>query len=133
MMITCWIIGKDRYITKINVDPKKANFTHNNGLYTIPKEAVNLAEFPEGKTEIYPELFYVESVALPVNVQTGDVSGFLTETVVSNALKQVAHPRSNFMNVVYDYMRNPPKLMMLMFVGIIGLAILGAILSGGFF
>jgi hypothetical protein len=119
MTITCLIIGKDRHITKLKVDSKKANFTHNNGLYTIPKEAVNLAEFEDGKTEEYPELIYVESVALPVNKSDGDVSGFLTETVTANALKQVAHPKSDLMNVLLDYMKHPNKLVMVAFVGII--------------
>lgn len=127
-MIKCLMIGKDRHITVVNVDSRKANFTHNNGLYTIPKEAVNLAEFEDGKADNYPELIYVESVALPVNQTGGDVSGFLTETVVSNALKQVAHPRSDFMNMIFDYLRNPSKLIMLTFVGIIIAALVGGLL-----
>jgi len=127
-MIKCLIIGKDRHITTVKVDAKKANFTHNKGLYTIPKEAVNLAEFENQKEDNYPELIYVEGDALPVNQTTGSVSGFLTETVVSNALKQVAHPRSEFMNVIIDYVRNPNKLLMITFIGIIIAALVGGLL-----
>jgi len=128
VMIKCLIIGKDRHITTVKVDAKKANFTHNKGLYTIPKEAVNLAEFENQKEDNYPELIYVEGDALPVNQTTGSVSGFLTETVVSNALKQVAHPRSEFMNVIIDYVRNPNKLLMITFIGIIIAALVGGLL-----
>jgi hypothetical protein len=123
-MIKCLMIGKDRHVTTVKVDSRKEDFVFNNGLYTIPKEAVNLAEFAEGKQETYPELIYVESVALPVNKASGDVSGFLTKTVVGNALKQVAQPRSDFMSVIMDYMRNPNKLIMVAFAGIIVLAVL---------
>jgi hypothetical protein len=122
------MIGKDRHITEVKIDSRKANFTFNSGLYTIPKEAVNLAEFEDGKTETYPELIYVESVPLPVNKPTGDVSGFLTETVTSNALKQVARPKSDFMNIIMDYMRNPNKLVMAAFAFIIVAAVIGGFL-----
>jgi hypothetical protein len=122
------MIGKDRHITTVNVDSRKQNFTHNNGLYTIPMEAVNLAEFEDGKTETYPELIYIESVPLPVNKPSGDVSGFLTETVTANALKQVAHPKSDFMNVILDYMHNPNKIVMVAFAGIIVAAVIGGLL-----
>lgn len=124
--IHCLMIGKDRHITTVKVDARKANFTHNKGLYTIPKEAVNLAEFEDGKTEPYPELIYIEGTALPVNSIDGDVSGFLEETVLANALNQVARARSDFMLVIMDYMRNPSKLIILTFVGIIVAAVVGA-------
>lgn len=130
MRITCLIIGKDRHISTVKVDARKANFTHNNGLYTIPKEAVNLTEFDDGKTESYPELIYMEGEALPVNNSESDVSGFLAETVLTNFLKQVAQPKSDWMNVIFDYLHNPNKLLMVAFVLIIVLAAVGGLLSG---
>lgn len=133
MNIKCLIIGKDRHVNRVNVDARKSEFTFNSGLYTVPKEAVNLTEFADGKTECYPELVYIEGEALPVNQKDGSIATFLEATVIENALKQTSRSKSDFMSVVYDYMRNPPKLVMLLFVGIIALAVVGSLLQGGFF
>lgn len=119
MMITCLIIGKDRCITTVKVDSKKSNFTHNKGLYTIPKESVNLTEFPDGKTESYPELIFIEGEALPINNSSGDMSSFLEETVISNALKQTGKPANDWMGIFKDYFRTPSKLIMAVFAFII--------------
>jgi len=127
-MINCLMIGKDRYITTVKVDAKKSNFTHNKGLYTIPKEAVNLTEFADGKTESYPELVYIEGVALPVNVATGNVQEFLEHTVLANALTQVARARSDWLNLILDYVRHPSKLLILGFVVVIVAALIGGLL-----
>lgn len=128
MMIKCLVIGKDRCITEIKINPRKSNFTHNRGLYTIPKEAVNIAEHSNRKVEAYPELIFWEGNPLPVNLTEGNVQTFLGETVLSNALKQTSRSPSDFMAVVYDYMRNPPKLVMLLFIGIIAVAAIGSFL-----
>lgn len=129
-LINCLIIGKDRHISTVKVDAKRANFAHNKGLYTIPKEAVNLTEFEGEKKEPYPELIYIEGVALPVNSTSGDVSGFLEETVLANALNQVARAKSDWMNVIFDYLHNPNKLVIVAFIGIIVIAALGGLLAG---
>ena len=128
MMIKCLIVGKDRHISIVKIDARKANFNHNNGLYTVPKEAVNLAEFEDGKTEGYPELIYIEGTPLPVNYSEGNVAGFLEQTVIANALKQVVQAKSNWVLIVADYARNPSKLIILAFVGIILAAVIGAFL-----
>ena len=127
-MINCLIVGKDRHIQIVKVDSKKANFYYNNGLYTVPMEAVNLTEYESGKKESYPELIYIEGNPLPVNYSEGNVSGFLEQTVISNALKQVAKAKSSWMLVIMDYARNPSKLIILTFVGIIIVAVIGGFL-----
>ena len=119
-MIKCLIIGKDRCITTVNVDSKKSNFTHNKGLYTIPKESVNLTEFPTAKKKSsYPELIFVEGEALPINNSGGDMSSFLEETVISNALKQTGKPANDWMSIFKDYFKTPSKLIMAVFALII--------------
>lgn len=128
MIISCRIIGKDRSITTVKVDARKNNFTYNKGLYTLPKESVNLTDFADGKTESYPELVFIEGVALPVNAISADVQGFLEQTVLANALKQVARSQSDWMAMIMDYMRHPSKLLILAFVGIILAAVVGGFL-----
>jgi hypothetical protein len=125
MIIYCRIICKDRSITTVKVDARKANFTYNKGLYTIPKESVNLTDFADGKTEPYPELVFIEGGALPVNAISADVQGFLEQTVLANALKQVARSQSDWMAMIMDYLRHPSKLLILMFIGIIIAAVVG--------
>jgi len=127
MMINCLMIGKDRCITLVKVDAKKSNFTHNKGLYTIPKEAVNLTEFPDGKTESYPELVYIEGTPLPVNATTGEQE-FLEHTVLANALSQVARAKSDWLNLIMDYVKHPSKLLILAFVAIIIAALIGGLI-----
>lgn len=130
MIIYCRIIGKDRSITTVKVDARKANFTYNKGLYTIPKESVNLTEYIDDKkkTEPYPELVFIEGVALPVNIVSGDVQSFLEQTVLANALKQVARAQSDWMAMILDYMRHPGKLLILAFVVIIVTAVIGGLM-----
>lgn len=130
MMIHCLMIGKDRCIETVKVDAKKTNFTHNKGLYTIPKEAVNLTEHAgPKKVESYPELVYIEGIALPVNLEKGDVQEFLEHIVLSNALNQVARPRSDWFNLFADYIRHPSKIMILGFVVVIVVALIGGLVS----
>lgn len=130
MIIFCRIIGKDRSISTVKVDARKANFTYNKGLYTLPKESVNLTEYIDDKkkTEPYPELVFIEGVALPVNAISADVQGFLEQTVLANALKQVARSQSDWMAIIMDYLRHPSKLLILAFVGIIIAAVVGGFL-----
>jgi len=128
-MITCLIIGKDRVVNTVRIDPKKSNFTYNNGLYTLPKEAVNLTEFTDGKTESYPELIYVEGSPLPINDDSQDVSAFLDQTVIKNALKQTSKAPSDWMAIFKDYARNPNKLIIVLFIGIIGISFLWGLLG----
>ncbi len=125
MIISCRMIGKDRSITTVKVDARRANFTYNKGLYTIPKESVNLTEYTDAKTESYPELVFIEGVALPVNITSGNVQGFLEQTVMANALKQVSRSQSNWGALIMDYLRHPSKLLILAFVGIIIAALIG--------
>jgi hypothetical protein len=130
MIIFCRIIGKDRSITTVKIDARKSNFTYNRGLYTIPREAVNLTEYIDDKKKIepYPELVFIEGIALPVNVVSGNVQSFLEQTVLANALKQVAHAQSDFMAMLLDYLRHPSKLLILTFVGIIIVAVIGGLI-----
>ena len=127
MKIKCLIIGKDRYITEVNVDSRKANFSYNEGLYIIPSGAVNLAEFADGKKEPYPELVYHENDPMPVNVKNaGSMAEFLDKEVVANAIKQISEPKSEFFTIISDYVRNPNKLFLAVFALIILLAFLGS-------
>lgn len=128
MMINCLMIGKDRCITIVKVDAKKGNFTHNKGLYTIPKEAVNLTEFIDKNKESYPELIYIEGTPLPVNATTGEQE-FLEHTVLANALSQVARAKSDWLNLIMDYIKHPSKIMLLAFVAIIVAALIGGLLN----
>jgi hypothetical protein len=129
MMINCLIIGKDRVITTVKVDAKKSNFTHNKGLYTIPKEAVNIAQFVDGKAASYPELIYIEGESLPVNDNTGTMANFLEQTVMANILKQTSKAESSFMEIIKDYAKNPNKLIILAFVGIIVVSFIVGLIS----
>ena len=129
MMIECLMIGKDRCITVIKVDPRKGKFTYNKGLYTIPKEAVNLTEFVNGKIESYPELIFFENDPLPINDASGDVNSVLKRTVLDNALQQVAKAETGFMGIVKEYMQHPSKILILAFVGVIVAALIGGLIS----
>jgi len=130
MMIHCLMIGKDRCIETVKVDAKKTNFTHNKGLYTIPKEAVNLTEYAgTKKVESYPELVYIEGVALPVNLEEGSVQEFLENVVDKNIMDQLAQARSNWFNLFADYIKHPSKIMILAFVAVIVAALIGGLLG----
>lgn len=130
--IHCLIIGKDRSITERRVDASKINFTHNEGLYTIPRESVNIAKFVEtGKKKVdpYPELIYLEGNALPVNNSGDNVQEFLENLVLANALNQVAAAQSDFFGVIMDYVKHPSKALLGVFV----LIIAGAVIWGFLF
>lgn len=137
--IHCLMVGKDRAIEELRVDPSRSTFSHNRGLYTIPREAVNIAKFtdPEdnkgrkkgnSKIKPYPELIYVEGNPQPVNLQNYDVQAFLDHIVLSNALQQVAAPRSDWAIVFLDYVKHPSKALLGLFVLIIAGAVIGGLL-----
>jgi len=129
MKIHALIIRKDRSIHEEMVNAGASKFTFNRGLYTIPREAVNLVKW-NGKEDVYPELIYMEGDPLPVNVVEGSAQQFLEHTVLENALKQTAEPKGWILDLFLDYMKNPPKLFLLMIIIIIAASVIGGFLLG---
>jgi hypothetical protein len=132
MNINCRIFCKDRTIETVKVNARHQEFTFNKGLYVIPKEAVNLFKL-EGKPRYEPELVFIEGEPLPVNAEKTSTasSDFLTRIVIRNALKQSSRMKSEMFGLIADYMRNPGKIILLVFA----LTIVGALISafmGGF-
>ena len=127
--ITAILITKNRYIKTFEVNGQAEYFRFNKGLYTIPSDSVNFAYNPKTKNKkSVPELIYVEGQTTPVNSKNKDAGKFLDYVVLKNALNQVAAPQSMFLDVIAEYARNPTKLLMLAFVGIIVIAFLGSML-----
>lgn len=134
--IRCLIIGKDRSITTLKIDALKDTFTWNKGLYTIPRDAVNISRFitEKGKEikETYPELIYLEGTATPITSeeeeQDAGVQAFLERVILGNALKQVAAARSEWASLIFDYLKHPSKMILLVFILIIVAAVVGGLL-----
>ena len=118
---------KNRTIKQLEVNTEREFFTFNRGLYTIPKEAVNFHYDPKHPGDTWPELYYIENNPTPVNATNTDTAGFLNSVVLKNALQQVSAQPSEFMSVIYDYARNPSKLIFAAFALIILLSFLSGL------
>ncbi len=129
MKIRCLIIRKDRSICTRKVDSSKANFTFNHGLYTIPRESVNISEYKGIKGKQVPELIYFEDDALPVNSGSENAQSFLEYVVLENALKQVSAPKGMLLDILSDYARSPGKLLLLAFAFIIVVSFLMGVIE----
>jgi hypothetical protein len=120
------MIKKDKTIQVIKVNPSDSNFKFNKGLYTLPKEAVNLTKYLNIGINPTPELIFTEGTPLPVNLKVGESQEFLESVVWANFLEQVASARSRIFDIFEEYLRHPSKLILIGF----GILIVGAIVWG---
>lgn len=135
MKIKCYILRKDRTATVKQVDPNKGTFRFNEGLYLLNKKAVNLVD-----REATPELIFIEGNPNPVfNENKKEVTDntkktkkdttpeptLLDHQVMKNALKVTGAPRGLGLDIIADYMKDPTKILMLVFAIIIFVAFIG--------
>jgi hypothetical protein len=125
--IAAHILRKDRTIKTVKVHPDQDFFTFNNGDYSIIPTAINVTT-KDGIINSSPELFYKEGCPTPINVDAKDEATFLDEVVMENALAALAQGRSNVFGFLVELWKNPGKLLLLAFVGIIVYAFLQGML-----
>ncbi|MEX2738069.1 MAG: hypothetical protein Q6356_003255 [Candidatus Wukongarchaeota archaeon] len=126
MKIHVFILRKDRCIDEIEVSPDDQFFKYNKGLYSLESDAVNLTT-KNDVVSSFPELYYFEGDPFPIKATVKakeNETNFLEEIVLENALEQLAGVPSETMQLIFDYIRDPKKILFLVFILIIGYAVL---------
>lgn len=128
--IKVFIRSKDRSIIEKKVGVSRPFFIHRNGFYSIPVESANITSTTKRgnfKVEAKPELLYVESYPLPITFERkeGESSGkALDDMLIENAVKQLAKPKWMGFELLTEYLKDPYRLLLLVFVGVITYAML---------
>lgn len=130
MRIQCYILKRDRTISVIGVSREKDHFRYNRGLYEIKPEAVNISTVA-GVVSSQPELFYVEGCPIPLTSEASDDADsqtFLDEVVLQNAIKGLAGEPGMGLTLLLEYVRDPKKMILMVFAFIILIAFLQGII-----
>jgi len=124
------ILRKNRSVETKKVHPDNTYFKSKGNLYTIPKEAVNLA-IQKGKVNNpIPELVFVEGNPVPINVNLDiTATGFLEKLVIENALKSSGKPKGFALEAIMAYIKEPKKMFMLLIVAIIAISFIIGVLN----
>lgn len=135
--IHCYIINRNHDVRRKKVNPNKESFKERDSIYMIPSDCVTLSSTEKGLNP-QAELFYVEDNPLPINFKPKkykDDEGkeieytpdqmLMDKTWIEKVFKDAGKPSGFAFDVISDYLRDPRKLMMLVFV----LIIVGAIMT----
>lgn len=118
--IRCIILCKNRGVKTVNVNAKANYFRFQRGIYNVDREAVNLTVLVSGPNPV-AELIYFEGDPRPFQSETNPVK-LLDTQLIENALKQSSAPRGIALEIIRDYLKDPVKLIPLMFAAIIFIA-----------
>ena len=117
MKLLCRILGVDRNVKTVRVQPSRKYFRYKDGIYNIDSECVSIL-FKDKKPTKNAELFYFENNPRPIMSKQEAVQ-MLDLQIVENALTSSAKPRSLAFEVIADYLKEPSKILVLFFVGIV--------------
>jgi len=134
MKIRCVILRRNRTQHVKKVDQRRGFFRFNRGIYLLRKEDINLTYKLSSLPHVNPtpELLFFEGDPIPVSHvhDEGRAGKFLDSIVISNALEEIGQPRGIFFEVIGDYLRNPFKIIFLVFAVVIGIGLIQSLFRG---
>lgn len=122
--LTCIILRKNRTIARLSMGTDKDFFKFQGSSYNIDKKCVGL-----GGKNPSPELFFIEDNPNPINSSDENSAQFLDDKFAENWLNSLLAPKSPWIDILLQYLRNPEKILSLgiiLFIVVVLFASLGS-------
>jgi len=123
--IRCVILRRDRSIKILNVNPSTEYFRFSNGIYNVDNEAVNMTN----PSPNIPELIYVEGNPRPIG-STEDAIKIFDKQLFKKLIEDTVEPKGFAFDIIADYLKDPSKVIVWIFIVIIIYGVLQSFLGG---